>query len=549
MFAKKRFIGTAVLTAAFLVLILALTAGQSPTISANEPQEQLATITVNAAGPTTTIDSRLFGTNVPAWIIPYTLNDPTFQAQTIASGITVVRLPGGSWSNYYNWMECETTSICPWDWGVARPTDFINFMKDVGVQGMYTVNQNNTSKEAAALVAFFNGSVNDNTVIGVDVRGVNWGKVSDWAQLRSDNGNPQPMNIKLWEVGNEIYGGTPDSGTDCVPWGWEQVWTCDGTEYVNGIGSGVNRKEGYLEFRNAMRAVDPTILVGAVGVEEQSGWSNWGNEVIAAAGNVMDFYVIHHYGYGAPASSMAEALALPQSTWSAMMADVEAAFDTHAGGRRVPVAITEHNMFAFEGLDSGDWMSRAVNALYVADSLGQMMENGFDMANQWDIAHGLEPDNAAYGMMKGNAPYPRSPQYYAFPLWSRFGNWFLPVSSSLPADTTLSVYAGKVGSGTYSLLAINKTGNPVSADITWNGVQAFTNGTVDVMQAPSLNATSVTYNGQSNPSPNLANVPSLPLANLGNPLNYTFPPYSITLIRVSYPVNFDQHNYLPATIK
>jgi hypothetical protein len=194
-------------------------------------------------------------------------------------------------------------------------------------------------------------------------------------------------------------------------------------------------------------------------------------------------------------------------------------------------------------------MSRAVNALYIADTLGQMMENGFAMANHWDIAHGLEGDNAAYGMMKGHVPYPRSPQYYPFPLWSRFGSQLLPVSSSLPADTTLSVYAGKAGSGNYSLLAINKTGNAITADITWNGAATFTSGSVDVMQAPSLNSTSVTFNGQSNPAPNLSNAPSSPLSNPGNPLNYTFSPYSVTLIRLSFPVNFDQHIYLPMTKK
>ncbi len=548
-FIKKLFVGTAVLAAVILTISLFLVARQSSAENVDILLNGAATIIVEATGPTTAVDDRLLGTNVPAWLSANTLDHPTFQTQTIASGLTVSRLPGGSWSNYYNWLDCEQTGICPWDWGVARPSDFINFLRDTNTQGMYTVNQNNTSKEAAALVAFFNGAVNDNTIIGVDVRGVDWGMVSDWAQLRSDNGNPQPINIKLWEVGNEIYGGTPDSGTDCVSFGWEQVWTCDGTEYVNGIGSGANRKEGYLEFRDAMQAVDPTILVGAVGVSDQDGWSNWGNEVIAAAGNVMDFYVIHHYGYGSPAGTMAEALALPQATWSAMMADVEASFNQHAGGRQVPIAITEHNLFAFEGLDSGDWMSRAVNALYLADSLGQMMENGFEMANQWDIAHGLQGDNAAYGLMKGHDPYPRAPQYYAFPLWSRFGNQMLPVTSSLAADTTLSVYAGKAGAGNYTLMAINKTGNAIETDITWNGVAAFASGTADVLQAPTLNSTAVTFNGQSNPAPDLSDAPATPINNPSNPLNYTFAPYSITLITLSFPVSFDQHNYLPMTIK
>jgi hypothetical protein len=532
--------GRITLAAGLLIAVLLLASGRA----AGSPA---ATITINAAGATTPVDQRLLGSNLPAWLHPAILTSATFQSQTAAAGITLLRLPGGSWSNYYNWLECEQNGVCPWSWGVARPTDFINFLRDTGRPGLYTVNQNNTSKEAAALVAFFNGSVTDNTLIGVDVRGVDWGRVSDWAQLRADHGNPQPIHIKLWEVGNEIYGGTPDSGADCTPWGWETTWTCDGAEYVNGIGSGANRKEGYLEFRAAMRAVDPTILVGAVGVSEQAGWSNWGNEVIAAAGAVMDFYAIHHYGYGGLAGSITDVLALPQAVWGPMMADVEAAFDQHAGGREVPVAVTEYNLFAFEALDAADWMSRMVNALYMADNLGQMMWHGFDMANQWDMAHGLEGDNAAYGLMKGHEPFPRSPHYYPFRLWSRFGGQMLPVTSSLPAATSLSVYAGWAGLGSYTVMAINKTAAPITADITWNGLGSFTSGTADVLQAASLTDTAVTFNGVANPAPDLSDAPSQPIAGPGNPLNYTFPPYSVTLLRLSAPIDFDFQGYLPLT--
>lgn len=129
---------------------------------------------------------------------------------------------------------------------------------------MVTVNMNGTAQEAAALVAYFNGEVDDERPIGMDARGRDWGKVSDWAALRRENGNPEPLPIQYVEVGNEIYGGK--AGKDCAPWGWEDVWTCDGTEYVNGIGSGAARRDGYRAFRDAMRAVDPTIQVGAVGV-------------------------------------------------------------------------------------------------------------------------------------------------------------------------------------------------------------------------------------------------------------------------------------------
>ncbi len=45
---------------------------------------------------------------------------------------------------------------------------------------------------------------------------------------------PSPSPIRYWEVGNEVYGAVKAAGPDCASWGWEDVWTCDGTEYVKG---------------------------------------------------------------------------------------------------------------------------------------------------------------------------------------------------------------------------------------------------------------------------------------------------------------------------
>ena len=133
-----------------------------------------------------------------------------------------------------------------------------------------------------------------------------------------------PLVWQYWEIGNEIYGGNlaETGGTDCWEFGWEEnVWTCDGTEYVNGIGSGSNRHEGFIEFRDAMRLIDPTIQVGAVGVTGQAEWTNWGNEVIAAAGREMDFYIIHEYGFWNPPADNQEALAYPIGRWDFIMDD------------------------------------------------------------------------------------------------------------------------------------------------------------------------------------------------------------------------------------
>lgn len=505
---------------------------------------------VNAAG--TEINPYVLGTNLPAWLGTARTQNNTFINRTKATRTTMLRLPGGSWSNGYDWYACEMkdgSKCSSASWGL-NPTSFIDFLQATGTQAMYTINQNGTSKEAAALVAFFNGSVNDNRAIGVDVRGRNWGLVSDWAKLRRDHGNADPIGLKYFEIGNEIYGGKPGMGKDCAGWGWEDVWTCDGREYVNGIGSGANRKEGYLEFRTAMKWVDSSIQVGAVGVTPQDSWSNWGNEVIQAAGSALDFYIIHQYAYFEPPSGYQDVLAQPQSAWSSIMSDYENALDEYANGRSVPVAITEHNLFATQDKDNSQWMTRGVNMLFMADSLGQMITHGIDIANQWDLANGQAWNGTDYGLLNADS-YARSPQYYVFPLWRRFGQTMLPVTSSHNAASQLSVYAGRIDPWTVSVMAVNKTGSPIQTSIQLQNAPALLiGGTADVARTTSLDSQSATFNGVGNPNDSLSNAPAANLGVIANPLTYTFQPYSVTLLRLQVkefiPTDWV---YLPAIVR
>lgn len=328
-----------------------------------------------------------------------------------------------------------------------------------------------------------------------------------------------------------MYGGKKDSGANCADFGWEDVWTCDGTEYVNGLGSGADRHEGYLEFRAAMRAVDPQILVGAVGVDDPAGWSNWGDKVISAAGNDLDFYIVHLYAFSSTPPNAESVLSLPQKTWGRVMGNLNTAFDRSAGGRRVPVAVTEYNLVAFQDLDTGQLMRRAVNTLFIADTIGQMAKHGVSFANQWALANGQAENGTDYGLINADTSE-RNPAYYAFLLWSRFGTELLPVTSSLSADTTLSVYAGRDTNGTITLLTINKSAVPLQVNITIEPALGPLRGEVDTVVADSLEAQEIRLNGQANPVDTFADAPSQTLGQLDGPFIQTFAPFSITLIRL-----------------
>ena len=526
-------------------------------INKQDAENLMGTITINTYDTVATVDSRIFGTNLPAVIGATNLADPTFIARTKASGTAVLRMPGSSWSNQYGWLSCERGMNVPnalpcdteeWPDGVARPSDYIDFLQATGNDGIWTISANGTSKEAAAAVAFFNASVDDTTLIGVDIRGTDWYTAGHWAQLRAAGGNPEPIGINVWTVGSELFGGTLESGTDCLEHGWEDVWTCDGTEYVNGI----DGKEGYLAFRNAMRAVDSSILVGAVGVSYSESYNNWGNEVVAAAGSVMDFYDIHQYGFSHKPFTYREALYEPQDTWPIIIADIQKSFSTYAGGRTIPISVLEYNLITEPELDTEQLMTRAVNALFNADTIGQMIQNGVTMANQWSLANNIEPNGTDYSLMQKDNGWYRSPQYYLYPLWTRFGSQMLGVVSSLDAATQLSVYGGRVDEETVSLMAINKTSAPISTEISIRdseGMHTITGGTIEQMQAGSLATQSITYNQVENPSDDLSNALPQSLEGIGRQVSYTFPPNSITLLRIQSEPVTDMLVFLPLIIK
>jgi len=477
------------------------------TLQSQKTASAQLTIQIDPQGPATQIHHTLLGMNLPTWLNREKSANPVFQSRAIHSGMSLVRIPGGSWSSEINWEPCESQDICnkgATEGWIIRPTEYIKFLKATGRQAMYTLNANGTSQEAAALVAYFNGSISDTKTIGIDKNGKDWETVGKWARLRqqhSPDNSPDPYPIIWWEFGNEFYGGK--SGTDCQSWGWETAWTCDGYEYIHGIGSGANRHEGYLEFRAAMQAVDPSIKLGAIGVAKQNEWGNWGNEVIAEAGNILDFYIIHQYAYFNPPTNRQESLTEPQTTWPSLVANVNAAFDTYAGGRRVPLAVTEYNMFSSWDRDPGKC-------------------NGKN-----------HPDDTDYGLVDvGSSNFTPYPQYYVFPLWSNFGSTMIPVQAAVNEATTLSLYGGKINATTMSLLAINKTGTAIPATVKIRG-KNIQNAMLDQVTADMLSSLSVLYNNIATPYLDFSNAPSLQLSPTGGNLNHSFPKYSITLLRLS----------------
>lgn len=256
-------------------------------------------------------------------------------------GITNLRVPGNNGiDSLYHWSTGKITNPYTDDRAPAFPAEkmfpavvpVIDQLGTAIVSVNYGTNLEGSGggepAEAAAWVAYANGSTSSTQPIGKDSTGNDWKTVGFWATLRASKplstddgynhlriGHPDPLGIMLWTIGNEpwnngFYNQARTVGSDAdssgkydqspspeadlhagkVPnskeWGRHQ-----GNAKVGPTAYG----EAVVQYAKAMKAVDPKILVGAFVIQppyvsgaDQMG-KNWNAGVLKAACASMDF--------------------------------------------------------------------------------------------------------------------------------------------------------------------------------------------------------------------------------------------------------------------
>lgn len=223
-----------------------------------------------------------------------------------------IRWPGGNVAQDYRWLwgvgprdERFTWSNLSWK-NEPEPSDFgtdefIRFARAVGAEPAITVNVEGRGadvNEAAAWVEYCNGAA-----------------TSKYGAMRAANGHPEPYGVKLWEIGNEIWG-----------------------DWVRGHSDADTYAGNYKRYVTAMRAVDPSIKFIAVGDNNM----NWNRTLLRAAGQDIDYLAIHHYyGRREMAGDVLNLMARPLF-YERFYGEVERLItETVPGPRRIKLAINE----------------------------------------------------------------------------------------------------------------------------------------------------------------------------------------------------------------
>jgi hypothetical protein len=414
-----------------------------------KPVPTLTTLQVSANQRLRTVDPRLFGVNAAVW-------DGDLDSDWTASalremGIQALRFPGGSLADEYHWAT-GISGTNNWKWSTSF-RDFAHLATNVGARVCLTVNYGSGSPAEAA------------------------------AWVRSANVTNR-YGFQYWEIGNENYG----------------AWETDTNARPHDPYTYALRAQAYI---SQMKAVDPAIRVGVVGVMGEDNYANYSDHpalnartgvkhngwtpvllsTLKSLGVTPDFVVYHRYSQN-PTGESDTALLLSSASWAADAADLRQQISDYIGasGSGIELLCTENNSVSS---NPGKQTTSLVNALFMADSFCQLALTEFNSFFWWDLRNGRDftfnRDDALYGWRDYGdygmvyAQSDRYPVFYAAKLLSRFvnpGDALVRVTSDNPL---LAAYAARHASGALSLLVINKC--PTNVCLTQVNLDGFTPGT------------------------------------------------------------------------
>jgi hypothetical protein len=308
-----------------------------------------------------------------------------------------------------------------------------------------------------------------------------------------------------------------------------------------------------------MKAVDPTIKIGAVILANEDDSANYADEVVInprtgtahsgwsavmlatfrRLGVTPDFVIDHRYEQG-PGGESDVFLLDASKRWATDAAVIRQLLNDYLGNqaKRVEINTTEANsVYA----DPGKQTTSLVDGLFLADSIGNIMKTEFNSFFWWDLRNGQGPGNNSaslygwrnygdYGIVDSAnpaGPADRYPTFYVYKLLQHFARGNETVVDATSDYKGVAAYAvSDQGSRTLNLLLINK--NPIAAldtSVTIDGFRAGERADVYSYGIPQDEAARTGVG-----SPDVART-SLKMS--GTTFSYTPGPYSAVVIRLS----------------
>ncbi|HEY8533016.1 MAG TPA: alpha-L-arabinofuranosidase, partial [Micromonospora sp.] len=451
--------------AASVLLASGVLAGVSPS-SAHAAVD--VTVTVNTRAGLATMSALGLGVNHAIW--DQHLGSDETSDLLRAAGVRMLRYPGGSYADIYHWED----HTAPGGY-VAPNTDFDTFMaaaRRVGAEPMIVANYGTgTPEEAAGWVRYANVT--------------------------------KRYGVKYWTIGNENYG----NGLYGASWEADEHPDKRASYYAQKV----------VEYVDAMKAVDPTIKVGAV-VTMPGNWPDgltadgdpgpWNQAVLSIAGSKIDFIDVHWYPGGSAAESLERISHIPDAIYLLRQQIERFAGTEHAA--RIGISVTELNV--------DDGRNTQPGALFLADAYSGLLAHGVFTVQWWNVHNGIgtvstvagQTDYGDFGLLSSggctadgsvcepplNTPFA---PYYALSMMNLFakaGDQFIRAGTDQPL---VSAHAVRRRNGELAVLLLNKDPDTsYSVTIDYAGftpapgaptVHTYTNGATEITTTQTGSAT------------------------------------------------------------
>ncbi len=398
------------------------------------------TVTVTLSADTLgKVSKYVFGNALAVWIGNVT-GEAKFVENTKLLNPSLIRFPGGSWSNIFFWNGAPSdVPDSAYDSSGKRvkfyaisgkndwPTTTDNYYKlrqQTGSQGLITVNY-----------GYARYGLSDDPVAQAAHHAAEW--------VRYDKGR-----TKFWEIGNENAG----------PWeaGWKinTKTNKDGQpEIITGQLYGQHCKVFIDSMRTAAAEVGAEIYIGVqvLHFDGTNSWNSvdrtWNAGVFKEIGDAADFYVMHNY-YGTDANAenlLTVAATEPKKNISFIKQDI-----INKKAFLKPVAVTEYNM---NSNSANATMGRSfINGMQATILFNELIKNNFGLGARWLLATG--EDGMFY--MGDNSSLrwqPRPDFYYAYYQQKFTGDHAIAATST---NSGILTYASRFASGETGVVIVNK---------------------------------------------------------------------------------------------
>lgn len=340
-------------------------------------------------------------------------------------GMSMLRYPGGCLAHTWDWKRAvgPAAERGQWQFGID---EYIAACRKMNLEPVITLPEyclplDKLPQTCAELVEYLNAPAVPE-----------W----PWAMKRKQWGNPEPYNVKWFELGNESFHGNHNI-----------------RPYI------AYSAEDYAAYAiatsEAIRKVDPSVKLGIVMVPSggEDVRCDWNTTVARLAGPYADYVIIHCYspalGYGEATGEAripeAEQVQEDQFMKAAMASSEQYEFYLgeyrrmvrEESGRDLPLAVSEYNLGYTADLPKPYRYSLGA-ALKCADLLRILLkpENGVIFANYWEFLNGH------FGMIKTNSEgkvINELPAYWVFKLWgTRFGTKLIDAKVKGPTGSYIN---------------------------------------------------------------------------------------------------------------